>query len=524
MFKNKFFHSPIFFFISALLICLLGGVIINQTTTWGPWAFSDSSVYVSAAKNFTLGNGFVIQNSNGSFTQMTEFPPFYSIFLSLFLGSDGDASNILRWVNIFLFMTFIAILGCLLYYFTKNNVLSALGMLLCVSAPVILEIFSGVMSETLFLPLLLGILFLASIYIRKGEAHIFVLLTAFSALLPITRYAGALFIGVTAILIFMFSSEKMSVRLMRIFAYITVSLLPLGLWFFKLYSQFSKVGGKNFNISFDIFHSLISSILVELDVIKNWLPYYGIYDSPLINRLLIIGALVLFTALIILFIKILNKKDNKRILNLFIISISYLSAYSLFIAFTHSITIPQIDIIDRMMVPLFPFFIGIIISGLAILSNNKHRLLSIMVIAILLVALRFNFLTSQVFIDEMRLNGRGFSAREYQESGIIDQLEKLPENQRLISNSSAFVLYHTNRFPQQVSTFSNWTFGEHNRYGERAFRERGAYLILIYPQFRNYFGDSADQLLETITRDLVVEYQDDVSGIYSYPPGGITQP
>lgn len=512
------------FFIATLILCILGGVIIFRATTWGPWAFSDSASYISAAKNFSIGNGFVIVNSNGSQTRVTEFPPFYPIFLSLFLGSEGNPFVLLRFVNIALFVAFIILLGCFLYYSTRNTIISTLGILICLSAPIIVETFSGVMSETLFLPLLLSILLLAYIYIQKKETHIFILLVVLSALLPITRYAGSLFVAVTAILIFALSNDKFMVRFKQAALYVAIAMLPLGLWFGKLYIQLNKVGGKSFNFGFDLFKSLLSSILAELDVVKRWLPYYGIYDNPIIDKFLSIGGLIVFFTLIALFILNLQKKENKSNRNLFVFSIISLIGYILFIAFTHSITIPQIDIIDRMMVPLYPLFAGMIISGLAFLFTNNQRLLSIFAIGALLIILRFNFLSSFVYIDEMQENGHGFSAREFQEAGILEELKSLPEDQRLISNSSAFVLYHINRFPLQINQFANMPFGDHNGYGEKTFRDREAALIIIYPHFRNYYGDSADQLLENITDGLIVAYQDDVSGIYYYSSEEATQP
>lgn len=515
--KEKTFNSFLLFLIFTLILCILGGMVIYNATEWGPWAFSDSASYVSAAKNFSAGNGFVIINSNGIHTRVTEFPPFYPVFLSLFPGIDGNPTEILRWVNIALFVSFIAIFGNFLYYLTKNTFLSSLGMLICLTAPVTLEMFTGVISETLFLPLLFGNLLLANLYIQTKKKHIFILLLALSALLPITRYAGALFVGIITLLIFFGIKDDFKLRIRRTLIYAAISLLPLGLWFGKLYVLFNKVGGKNFKFGLDLIKSLFSSILSELNVIKGWLPYFGIYDNPLVDQILSLGGLFVFFAMIVIFIMNYSKNANKGVVNLFKTSVFCLTGYVLFIAFTHSITVPQIDIIDRMMVPLYPLLIGMIISSLAFLLKNKQRLVSILTIAGILIMLRFNFLTSSVLIQDLQEDGRGFSAREFQEAGIIEEIMNLPEDQKLISNSSAFVLYHINRFPLQVNQFTNMTYGEHSGYGEKTFREKDAALIIIYPHFNNFYGDSADELLANATNELTLVYQDDVSGIYKYP-------
>ena len=139
-----------------------------RITHWGPWAFSDSASYLSAARNFNQGLGFVILNSNGGLTHVTEFPPFYPIFLSIFVHQGGDLNSILRWVNIGLLITFLVLFGTLLFKATRSNLLAWLGMLMCITSPVLLEVFSGVMSETLFLPLLC-LLFLLTVLYSEHE-------------------------------------------------------------------------------------------------------------------------------------------------------------------------------------------------------------------------------------------------------------------------------------------------------------------------------------------------------------------
>lgn len=499
-----------------------------KTTQWGPWAFSDSATYVSAARNFSRGLGFVIVNSNGSQTHITEFPPFYSVFLSFFLGNGSDPNSSLRWVNISLYVSFLAIFGVILFITTRSNLVSLLGMLFCATSPVLLEIFSGVMSETLFLPLLGSMLLLALIYFKNGKFSVLILLTAFSCLLPITRYAGSLFVAGLALAILLFSDGAFLSRLRKTLIYSFTALLPVGIWLMRLYLSFNKVGGKSLSIDFSLLQSFLQSLIAEFKVIRTWLPYYGIYATPSIDQIIQWGFLVAFLALIISLLIRYRAKANQQPVNLekilFSISIINLCAYLAFIAFTHSITIPQIDIIDRMLAPVIPFFVIIFTLAIEHQADNRNPAPLIILLLISLVMLRFNFMRSHAYANEMQVNGHGFSAREYQESGIIREIQAIPADQRMVSNAASFVLYYTNRFPIQINQFANRTFGKHNGYGEKWVREKGAPLILLYPEFRNYYGETADQLLATITNGLEVRYQDEVGGIYYYPVSGLIQP
>ena len=528
---NKKISNSAYLFIAFLILTsILGAYFVKHATNWGPWAFSDSAAYVSAARNFDRGLGFVIVNSNNSLTQVTEFPPFYPIFLSYFLCENCDVNVVLGIVCLILLLGFIAIYGYSLFRVTDNVFLSLVGMLLCLTSPILVEIFTSVMSETLFFPLLYGAMLLAMLYVHNHKITTFIALMVLSSLLPITRYAGALFISVNAVLILIFLRLPFKQRLRKVILYLGASLLPVVVWFMKLYLRSNKIGGKSLAIDFSLFGKLLSSFGAEFDVIKGWLPYHGVYDQP-IDTILEIGSIFLVLAVILLiagkFINSKSKSGSEIPLSkiFFVFSLVYLCAYMIFIAFTHSITIPQIDIIDRMMAPIIPLVVNIIITALADLSKNKSRVpIAISLLAALLV-LRFNFLTSMNFVNEMHTLGHGYSAREYQESGIIQQLEALPEGQRMVSNNAGFVLYYTNRFPLQVDQFANRTYGRKHGYGEESFRGGKSVLILFFPDFRNVYGEeTAESLLPTVINGLDVLYEDQVGGIYAYPQESATQP
>lgn len=518
--KKNIFHSRLIFILGALLIVIAGGYLLMHAMHWGPWAFSDSAAYVSASRNFSAGRGFVIINSNGSTTPVTEFPPLYAIFLSFFLGQNGDPNALIPWANVFLFTIFLLSVGMILFTTFKNNLLAFSGMLFCLFSPILLEIFSGVMSETLFFPLLYGIILLTILVLRKRNEPLFILLVVFSCLLPITRYAGALFAGVITLMIFFFYPAPRKSKWLHAVIYAFTSLLPVGIWFLRLYTSTSKVGGKRFHLDWSIISNFWQSIREEFKVLGTWLPYFGVYDNPIIDRAIVIGALVLAIALLVYLVRFLTQKKNghsDEIKDIFLLVIVNLCAYLLFIALTHTITIPQIDIINRMLAPILPMLFILLLGTVALFIRQRQKLLVVIAAVFLLATLRFNFYQSSNFITEMNENGHGYANREYRQSGIIEHIQAIPDDQRMVSNAAAFVLYYTNRFPIQVDQFANRTFGKTNGYGEKWVREKGAALIILYPEFRNFYGKAAEPLLETVTQGLDVAYQDETGGIYYFP-------
>ncbi|MDK2981866.1 MAG: hypothetical protein PWQ55_2213 [Chloroflexota bacterium] len=520
--KSTLISSRTVFILAALLVAAAGCYFLMDAMHWGPWAFSDSSAYVSAARNFNAGRGFVILNSNGSTSPVTEFPPFHAIFLSFFLGENGDPNAIIPWLNLFLFAAFLLAVGFILHDTFRNNLLALAGMLFCLFSPILLEIFSGVMSETLFFPLLFIILLLTTRVLNRRNEALFILLTVLSCLLPITRYAGILFVGVITLMLLVFYPAPRREKWLHALGYALSSLLPVGVWFLRLYTSTAKVGGKSFSFDWTILSNFRGSLREEFQVLKTWLPYYGVYENPLIDQVLGIGAFLLLIALFVYWMVtfIPKYKENSAwaaIGRLFFLTVINLCAYLLFIALTHTVTVPQIDIINRMLAPILPLLVILVMGTLGLLGRHKPRVLLAAALLVLAVVLRFNFYQANSFVREMHEVGHGFSNREYRQSGLVEHIQAIPDDQRMVSNAAPFVLYYTNRFPIQVDQFANRTFGSTNGYGERWVREKGAALIILYPEFRNFYGKAAEPLLETVTQGLDVAYQDETGGIYYYP-------
>jgi len=514
--NNRIIYAFYFF-----LACI-GGYLAFHAMKWGPWAFSDSSAYVSAARNFASGNGFVIYQSTGRAKTLTEFPPFYSMLLGIFGGNKLDYISTIRWCNIFLFSSSIFLFSQILYSVTRKHYLSIIATLFFISSPQIVTTYTSAMSEPLFLFLLLLSLFLFKILFQKDKTISPLLFIIVSSLLPITRYAGALFVGIFGIGLFI-NSRKASfiTRISRTFLYYLTAFVPVGFWGLLLIYKFNKFGGKRFSLDITIFQNVVNSINEELKIIKLWIPYVEMYLNTFIETL-IISIVSVFLIILIgwtikqtLFIKSENESNQKQF---FLLMILLIFGYVFFIAFTHSITIPQIDIINRMMIPIYPLCIIIFFLSLDALINKieSRSFLSIFIIALSFIGLRYNTLRTNSYIETMSNDGYGFTARAYQQSGLINEIKKIPDDQVMISNLSGFVLFYTNRYPIQVYNFPHFSFGSGNSYGENSFRENNAALIILFSDFSNYYGEESENLLHTLTNTLNAKYVDIEGGIYYY--------
>ena len=517
----------IIFTILTILVSILGGYLIFRATFWGPWAFSDSAAYLSAARNIQAGNGATILNSNGSFTPVTEFPPLFPVILSLFTPNEGYFLTTARWINVIFFALSIFTVGLLSFRAFNKILPSIFSSILIAISPLMVDTFSGFMSEPLFIGLLLLLVFLLFEFINSKNTFFLIPIFIISSFLPMVRYAGILFVFCISMCFYIFRKINPQRIFQLIPSYILVSLAPIGIWFFNQFSNLDKVGGKRLILNVNFVNNVFHSILQEFRVIEGWIPYSGIYSNKIINQALLFSFSGLF--IISLFIglssSIKNRNNNThKSLLLFQICLILFSAYVLFIGFTHNFTIPTIDIIDRMMVPIYPFLVLIFLCAFEILIIEKKRwFFGSVLLFIALISIRFYGLSAYKAVEVLNAEGKGYSSREYLQSEFVAKLNSLPLNQQLISNSAAFVLFYTNRFPLPVDQFHNRSYGSGKAYGEKTFRERNAALVILIPEFNNYYGEASDQLFQSITAGLRVDFLDEIGGIFYYPIKPIPQ-
>ena len=477
------------------MIAVIGGYFIYQATNWSPWAFSDSAAYLSAARNFDSGNGLVIINSNGSITRMTEFAPLYPVILSILTGTDGNFIQTSRWIDIISFTASIFLVGLLVFSATHDFLSAIIASVFMVFSPVMVDAFSGLMSEPLFILLMCMQIYLLWKYLNSPSTGYFFLLLIVTFLLPLTRYAGIVLVVSAGFLIILFDKSKSRRRFFKGLGFTIFGLLPIGLWFLDLYLVLDKVGGKRFTLDFSIIRSFFESLSSEYLVMRTWFPYFDVYDNSTINLFIEVFFSVLM-ALTLIFGVILvlrNRTSLQKQHRLFAL------AFTLFVFIWHSSRSPiqsqfQIDIINRMLAPTIPLLLWPLV--LYFPSDNKNTsTCSLPNIATLAHFFQpFYFLITTSKVNEYHANGFGFNSREVQKSDFLAELKIIDLNKPMISNLAAFVLFHTNRFPVNISQFHNRQYGSAEGYGEKTFRERHAPLIIHLPDFYNTYGADAEQL------------------------------
>ncbi len=200
----------------SLVAAIAGFIIIYLYTRHSGIGISpDSVVYLSTARNLH-DHGLAIDFNNRN---LVIFPLLYPVFLSAFIFITSlDPLVFLPLLNAFLFAITIYTCGWMIERFNIHVRWYKEIMLSClVLSPCMLEIYSMMWSETIFLFLLLLFIILLSRYLRFPTIKNLIYVSCIVSLACVTRYAGITLIGAGGLIIILahhFPLRKKAIYLM----------------------------------------------------------------------------------------------------------------------------------------------------------------------------------------------------------------------------------------------------------------------------------------------------------------------
>ncbi len=196
MFQFSIFNKNI----DSLLAAVAGFFIIYLFTRHsGIGVCPDGMVYSTAAENI-CANGRLADYTHNA---VVEFPAFYPFFLSCVMLLTGLKPFVFAPVlNALLFALVIYTSGYIMDQFSYASKWYKRAILSCiVLSPALLEVYSMVWSETLFILWLLLFIMVLHAYFKSYSRKTLIAAAMIACLASVTRYAGVTIIGTGAILL-----------------------------------------------------------------------------------------------------------------------------------------------------------------------------------------------------------------------------------------------------------------------------------------------------------------------------------
>lgn len=279
---------------AASALALIGAAILAVATRWGIGIYTDSVVYIGAARSILAGDGFQFLNDIGQLSPVTQYPPGYPWLVALLAWTGLDPLDSARSISIF----FCAGNSLLVAYIAFRSTASLGAMLLTLflsfAAFPMVYINSQALSEPPFIFLtLLGFCFLAR-YLRESDAasiYWFALAVGLSCLV---RYVGFAF-GLTGAAVILFHGrDDWRKRFIDAATFSVLAAIPIVAWVVRNYLQ----AGNAVNRTFGFHLPALADLLPSIDTVGHWLLPTSIVDNaPWPSRLFLLVVFLLFCGL-----------------------------------------------------------------------------------------------------------------------------------------------------------------------------------------------------------------------------------
>ncbi len=402
----------------SFIAAVIGFYVVHLYTKYSGIGISpDSIMYVSTANNLRAHASLLTFER----TPLVLFPVFYPFFLSvikLFTGINLITSG---WIiNGFLFAAVIFTCGWIMSRFiTSSFIYKQLILGAIILSPALLEVYTYLWSETLFIFETVLFIIAWGFYFRKQTLFALLVAAVLTAISCITRYAGVTLIGTGGLLLLVDRQHNIKEKVSRIllFGVISISLLLANLIMNRLATGY-VTGTREPSIT-----PFVKNLYFFGTVIADWAAF-GERGYPFA----VLFSLVIFLALAGM---LLWKTYSRRLNSYENIVIALALVYGLFIVISASISRYE-QISSRLIAPMFiPLLIACTSWVPDVLLFFKQRSKYILSATAVVLMLAFEYATYktdwQRYDDEFDYGVPGYSDDDWNKSAFVAYLRQHKE-------------------------------------------------------------------------------------------------
>jgi hypothetical protein len=431
-------HPRAWLAFALLLLGLAAALALWASTPYGLGLVNDTASYVGGADNLLRGCFGPLASGNDEIKPITHFPPLFSLLLA---GLGLTGLNLLaagKLAVVALFGANVALTGALAYRVSRSPGAALLAALLLAASDLLLEVHAYLLSEPLFLALmLLAMLGFVDYYETRAPGKLALAGLALSAAY-LTRYAAISLVAAAVaavILLWLARPGEYEVRrfparaLAGMLAAVIIGYLLAGTYTF---SASGELGNRSL-----AWHPISSAQL--LDMHKNLLSWLAPDDLLLalpiagqalsLVSLLVVPGLLAFAGYNLwrLYRRAKPARVTPALAGALLLALHVLF-YLAFLVISISLFDASTPLNARILAPAFVALIILFAAGLAWLWQRAGKALWRALIALAVVALAL--FTLKDGWDEsryLRQDGLGFANRGWSESPAIAAIKTLPD-------------------------------------------------------------------------------------------------
>jgi hypothetical protein len=484
---------------AAVLSLLAFFIVFAYAWHGGVGVSPDSIVYLSVARNLNAHAALVDYNQG----PLVDFPAFYPLFLATVqFISRVDVLKIAPVLNGLLFSAVILLSNAILKRVeVSSRIYRLLLPLLLALSPALLDIYSMLWSETLFIVILLSFILTLSRYFKSRTLLNLFYCAVLAGLACVTRYAGVTLIGTGAMLLLFDPSLKIWKKVKHLSWFIGIAVLPLLLnLIHNAIVNDQLTGPRQMTLS-----PIWSNIVLYGQEIGRWVP--GIGGNVILSTFFSVGLFVLLVSLFFI-----RSWYNRNYTTAAQVTTAFFIVYSVFIVGMS--TISHFEAMNnRLLSPLYipmmmtcTLWIPERVKGMTSVSR-KYAVAFILLVT--LVFAGFELLTLKELFKEVNRYGiPGYTEDGWKKSEVSRFLRRHPHffknDFTLYSNAHEAVYFHSNLRADDLPHHVD------KEYIQAFFQEDGQYLI--------WFNTIADN--ELIDLDFILKNRKVVK-TYRFKDGAI---
>jgi hypothetical protein len=217
-----------------VVIAVLVGLALGALMPFGPGLRDDSYTFIHAGEVLGESGTYSRVTALGELRPVTNFPPLYSLVLSLFHRVGVPLFESPKVLNQLLFSVLVLATAAALSLGARSAWATVFGLSWTLLSPPLTSQFTWAQSEPLFLVLMEFGLLAAFLYsVRRGGMRLLGLSGVFIGLAVVTRYAGLGIVAGVLVVLWADAGKSRGHRLRESLLFLSLSLTPLLLFLFR---------------------------------------------------------------------------------------------------------------------------------------------------------------------------------------------------------------------------------------------------------------------------------------------------
>lgn len=407
-----------------LALALWACLVVLWTCQVGIGLGSDSAVYIAAARNLLEGKGLSWLSGGGEIRPMTLHAPLLSIVLAgvEVLGIDGIEGA--RWLNAICFGLAVVLVGVLARQFTSSQWLGVLAALITAVTGELLQVHAWLMSEPLFIPLMLGGVLALHTYVARGGKQWLVLGALAFGLAALTRYAGlALPVAGTAFL-WIDPRTTWRRRMAETAWMLTLGLIPLTAWMMRNAILTGQTGGRSFGPNLALWPFVRDE---TVSIVLKWFVPLRLVEFVMARPVLVLMVVCIAVLAAAMLAGMLLRRSTRLtvisdpgwsgLLFMLLCLVALLG-----IVFSAALlSSPGADVIDRVLSPAYPLLVVVLMEALAWLWGRRRAAFRVG-IALLVLLLLLDKTMYEYWTIRGSIRGLGYASPAWRTSATIREV------------------------------------------------------------------------------------------------------